>query len=223
MDQKRMIEAALFMSGRSLGSEELGRLLGVAAIGYIDKLVSELTREYEGSGSAIQIIVDGGKYSMRLRDEYSAIAKDFAKDVELSRGALKVLAYVSRNQGVMKSKVVKLLGTGVYVHVKELKEKGFVEQKRAGRSSKLMVTDKFRQYFNVVETSKGIEERSPMEIEEQKAQAQESSVEAVVESEDSGEFTAEGATQPARKKSRDEDEEKDSDSEENEEDGEMEE
>ncbi len=166
MDQKRIVEAALFMSGRPLSAEELGRLLGVAALGYIEKIVGELAREYDERKSAVQVVSEAGKYALRLREEYSAIAKDFAKEAELSRGALKVLAYISKSPNVLKSSVVKLLGTSVYGYVKELCDKGFLEQKRSGRSSKLSVTEKFRQYFNVVETTQGVVERSEADVSE---------------------------------------------------------
>jgi len=44
---------------------------------------------------------------------------------------------------------VKLFGASVYDHMKELAEKGFVESKKQGRSKKITVTNKFREYFNV--------------------------------------------------------------------------
>jgi len=66
---------------------------------------------------------------------------------DISRAALKVLAFISKNDGVEQSKLVKMLGTGVYDHMKELMEKGFVTRQKKGRTMAVHTTPKFSEYF----------------------------------------------------------------------------
>ncbi len=149
MEKRRIIEAALFMSSKPLSVDELGKLLGIAAAGYVKKEIGKLQKEYDENGSAIQIVNEMGNFAMRLRPEYSSAVKEFAQEGEISSHALKVLAYIHKQEGILKSSLVKKLGSTVYASVKELDQKGFVEQQRAGRSSKLNTTPKFKDYFGV--------------------------------------------------------------------------
>jgi segregation and condensation protein B len=147
-EEKRIIEAALFISGRDMSLEELRQLTGIGALGYLKTVVDELRDDYEGRGSAIEVLEANGKYSLRVKNDCIGRVKQFAQDSEISRVALRTLAYLSKNDGMLKSTLVKRLGTGIYQDVKELVANGFVKQQKAGRTSKLILTDKFKKYFS---------------------------------------------------------------------------
>ncbi|MBN2477844.1 SMC-Scp complex subunit ScpB [Candidatus Micrarchaeota archaeon] len=148
MDEKRIIEAALFISARELSMDDLKKLTGIAAPGFIHKLIEELKNEYAERGSAIDIISINGKYVMNLKENYNEKVKDFAQEVELSPGALKVLGYIYQNKGaVLKSTIAKRLGSWIYPYVKELVQGEFVKAVKHGRTSRLELTDKFHRYF----------------------------------------------------------------------------
>jgi len=146
-EEKRIIEAALFISARPMSLEEFRTLTGVGALGYLRKAVAELQKDYEDRGSAVEIAESEGKYLMRIKNEHVERVKQFAQDTEISKSALRTLAYLSKNDGMLKSQLVKKIGTHVYQNVKELTDGGFIRQQKAGRSSKLILTDKFRAYF----------------------------------------------------------------------------
>jgi len=146
-EEKRLMEAALFISARLMSLEELRSLTGIGALGYLKKGMTELQKEYEDRGSAIEIIEVEGKYIMRIRPEHVERVKEFAQDTEIGKSALRTLAFISKHDGILKSQLVKKMGTSIYQNVKELTEAGFVKQQKAGRSSKLILTDKFRKYF----------------------------------------------------------------------------
>ena len=146
-EEKRLIEAALFISARPMSIEEFRTLTGIGALGYLKKAMGELQKEYEERNSAIEIIEVDGKYLMRIRPQHVDRVKEFAQDTEIGKSALRTLAYISRHDGILKSQLVRKMGTQVYQNVKELTEAGFVKQQKAGRSSKLILTDKFRKYF----------------------------------------------------------------------------
>ncbi len=147
LEKQKIIEAALFMSTKPLSVADLAKLLNIAAIGYVTKEIKELQKQYLEKDGAIQIFEENGKYVMTLKSEYAKEVKDFAKEAEISPHALKTLGYIAKNDGILKSILCKKLGSTIYQDVMELDEKGFINQKKAGRSKKLFLTQKFKDYF----------------------------------------------------------------------------
>ncbi len=146
-EAEKIIEAALFMSSKPLAVAELGKLIGVAAPGFVSQRLDSLKAKYDSAGSAIEIAFEEGKYYMRLRSEYVNYVKDFAQTGEITKHALRTLAYISKSEGMRKSQLADKLGSAIYQDVAELVEKGFVIQKKSGRSSSLSTTPKFKAYF----------------------------------------------------------------------------
>ena len=157
MDEREaegIIEAALFMSSRPLDVKELGKLIGVAAPGFVQQRLDALKARYEQAGSAIEIFLEDGKYQMRVRPTYVGAVKQFASEGEISRHALRTLAYISKNEGITKRQLFAKLGSTIYADVTELIEKGFVSAKKCGRTSSLSTTAKFKVYFGQQEQSR---------------------------------------------------------------------
>ncbi|MFH1221860.1 MAG: SMC-Scp complex subunit ScpB [Candidatus Micrarchaeota archaeon] len=152
-NEKRYIEAALFISSRPVSLDDLKKLTGIGAMGYIQKMLIELKQEYESRGSAVEINEVEGKYEMRVGSAYVERVKEFAQDAEISKAALRTLAFISKHDGMLKSELVKKIGPQIYDDVHELVETGFVKQKKAGRSSQLMLTEKFKRYFTRAEAT----------------------------------------------------------------------
>jgi segregation and condensation protein B len=146
-EEKSIIEAALFMSSRAMSLEEFRTLTGIGALGYIQSVIAELKKDYDDRGSAIEIADLDGKYLLRIRNEYLPRVKQFAQDTEISKSALRTLAYISKHDGILKSALVKKIGTSIYQDVKELVENDFLKSQKAGRTSKLILTEKFKRYF----------------------------------------------------------------------------
>jgi len=151
-DKKRLIESALFISARSMSVDELMKLTGIAAPGFVKSMLENLRLEYAQRGSAVEIGEIEGKWLMRVKDEYAERVKGFAQQAEVGRSAMRTLAYIARHDGVLKSEVAHRVGSQIYDDVKELVQNGFVRQVKAGRSRRLFLTDKFRQYFRTVQT-----------------------------------------------------------------------
>ncbi len=149
-EAEKIIEAALFMSSKPLTVAELGKLIGVAAPGFVSQRLDALKGRYDAAGSAIEIAAEEGKHYMRLRVQYVNAVKQFASEGEISRHALRTLAYISKNEGMRKSLLADKLGSTIYQDVAELVEKGFLLQKKSGRSSTLATTPKFKSYFGTI-------------------------------------------------------------------------
>jgi segregation and condensation protein B len=148
-EYKRIAEAALFASGRAMGPDELAGILGIAAIGYVKTVMNELTSDYEARNCALIVSKVGDKYLLSVRDQYLSKVNTLAGSPDISKSALRILAYVGKNEPVMQNSLVKAFGTSTYDHVKELVEKDFVKTARVGRTKKLETTQKFREYFSL--------------------------------------------------------------------------
>ncbi len=149
LDYKKVAEAALFASGRAMGIDELAKAIGLGSIGSLESIMDSLVNEYAGRDSAIEIQKLGSKYVMSIREPYASKVNGLAGAPDISRGALRILAYISKNEPVMQSAVVKAFGTTTYDYMKELVEKEFVIRKQVGRTKRIETTDKFKEYFNV--------------------------------------------------------------------------
>ncbi len=144
-EEKKLIEAALFISARPMSLEELRTLTGIGALGYLQNVMTELMKDY--SERAIEVVQNEGKYEMRIRDDCLGKVKQFAQDIEITKSAIRTLAYLSKHDGMLKSELVRKIGTHVYLDVKELVDSGFVKATRSGRTSKLTLTEKFKKFF----------------------------------------------------------------------------
>jgi len=146
-EAEKIIEAALFMSSKPLAVGELGKLIGVAAPGFVAQRLDALRQRYDSSGSAVEIAFEEGRYYMRVRQQLVGFVKEFAQTAEISKHALRTLAYIAKNDGITKRSLFLKLGGGIYEDVAELVEKGFVTQKRSGRTKAVSTTPKFKAYF----------------------------------------------------------------------------
>ncbi|MEM0146882.1 MAG: SMC-Scp complex subunit ScpB [Candidatus Micrarchaeaceae archaeon] len=144
---ENLVEAALFMSSRALSINEIAKIAGIGSLGQVDSYIKRLIEEYKNRNTALEIEEIGGKYLLTIKQEYASKVSSLASGPEISKGALRLLAYVSKNNGILQSELVKAFGESTYAHVKELVEKEFVSSKKQGRSKKLFVTEKFNEYF----------------------------------------------------------------------------
>jgi len=81
-------------------------------------------------------------------EPYLKYVSTFAGAPDISRGALRILAYISKNEPIMQNNIVKAFGTSSYEYIKEILDKGFIKATKSGRTKKLETTEKFKEYFN---------------------------------------------------------------------------
>jgi segregation and condensation protein B len=148
-DYKRVAEAALFTAGRAVSCDELGSLIGIAAVGHVRTIMDELIKEYEQRNGALEVRRIGDSYILEVRDTYAQKVAGLAGSPDISRASLKILAYISKNEPIMQSSVVKAFGSSAYAHIKELVEKEFIRALRTGRTRRIETTNKFREYFGI--------------------------------------------------------------------------
>ncbi len=148
-DYKKLIEAALFMSPNAMSVNEISEATGIASPGIIERLLNELMSDYESRDTSLKVMSISGKYMFGLKDPYISKVSSLAKGPDISRGALRVLAYISKNEGTLQSDLVKYFGSSTYDYMSELTEKEFVESRKYKRTKKIETTPKFKEYFSV--------------------------------------------------------------------------
>ncbi len=156
---KNQIEAALFVAGRPLGLEELSSKLEIKQ-DLIKAIINELAFEFLDRTTAIEIVQIGDKYSMQIKPEYTEKVARFAAGGLIPQRIMRTLTIIALKQPILKSKLVKIRGSGAYEHVKWLLDNEFINAIKKGRSHELTTNQKFAETFgfstNVEEMKKQI-------------------------------------------------------------------
>ncbi|MBD2387412.1 SMC-Scp complex subunit ScpB [Cylindrospermum sp. FACHB-282] len=143
------IEAILYLKGKPLS---LGEIAEYAACdrATVQEGIIELIDNYARRDSALEVVETPDGYSLQLRSDFYDLVQTLIP-VELGVGALRTLAAIALNSPILQTDLINLRGSGVYQHVPELVELGFVRKRRdnESRSFSLQITPKFHQYFQI--------------------------------------------------------------------------
>jgi len=155
-EQKKLAEAALFMSPDVIGVEELMKVMETEDKDLVLRILDELMSEFNSRNTGLEIIKTEHKFRMKVKDHYIKHVSHLAVDTEFSKATLRTLGLIAVKHPVKQSIVVKIIGNKAYDYVKLLAEKGFVKAKKAGNTKLLEITPKFESYFgkNIEEIKK---------------------------------------------------------------------
>ncbi len=145
---KNLIEASLYVSGRSLSIEELNTRLEIPKK-EVEELINELAFEYLERSTALVINKVGEDFQMALRTEFIEKVSKFAKGGAIAERYLRTLTVIALKQPILKSLVIKLRGSGAYEHVKYLLDNDLIFAIKKGRSHELTTTDKYAEMFGL--------------------------------------------------------------------------
>ncbi len=149
LDYGKLVEAALFMASKAIGLDELSKQTGIASKATLESMMNKLIDKYKDSDTSLEIVKIGDKYMFSLKEPYASKVSSLAGGPDITKGALRVLSYINKNDGILQSSLVKIFGGSTYDHIKELLENDFVEAKKFKTSKKITTTQKFKEYFNV--------------------------------------------------------------------------
>lgn len=150
-DLKNKIEAVLFTTGRNLSLQEISQLSGIGSIGLLKEALESLNNDYKNRNSSLEILNEQDKWKLNLKREYLYLTEKLLSDSELDKPAQETLAVVAFKQPVLQSDIIKIRGNTAYDHMKILKDQGFVTSDKSGRTRILKLTQKFYDYFDVVD------------------------------------------------------------------------
>lgn len=147
-DELAVIEAALFMSARAMGVDELA---GIVKRPTDDtrRLVDALASAYERRASGLRLVETGEGYRLSVRDDLADAVSHLAEKTDITEAELRTLAVIAYCQPILQSQLVRMRGNNAYAHIASLREKGYVEARQSGRSLALSTTDRFRTHFAV--------------------------------------------------------------------------
>lgn len=143
------IEAILYLKAQPLKIAQIAELAKCDRNTAEEGLI-ELMGDYAHRDSAIEIAETEDGYALQLREIYKPLVDDIVP-LDIGLGALRTLAAIALRGPIAQSELVDLRGSGVYQHVPDLVEQGFVKKRRQaeGRSSWLQITEKFYQHFEI--------------------------------------------------------------------------
>ncbi len=144
------IEAALYSAGRPLLIEELIKASGTESRTKTLNILNNIMKKAKSAFKAIEIaILPDGSYVFQLKPEYSSTIRRYASKPILQKATLKTLSYIAYMQPISSKQLVETRGTGVYSHLKDLRQLDYIQHENVGRMKIYNTTTKFKKYFGI--------------------------------------------------------------------------
>jgi len=146
MNQKALLEAALFVSDKPLSLEKLVKIIG-SPEQQVKELMIRLQTDLKTDDRGIELVDTPEGYELRVKQEYRERVVRLAPFADLSDGMMRTLAIVAAKQPVKQSLIVKFQGNKTYGYVVGLEEKGLIKTEKYGRTKIITTTPDFEKYF----------------------------------------------------------------------------
>lgn len=144
------IEAALYSSGRPLRVEDIIKASGTESRTKTLELLDNIMKKTKSAFKALEVVIlPDGSYVMQLKPEYSSTVKRYASKPVLPNATLKTLSYIAYMQPISSKQLVETRGSGVYSHLKELRQLDYISHQNVGRLKIYSTTEKFQKYFGI--------------------------------------------------------------------------
>ena len=144
------IESALYSAGRPLRIEDIIRASGTESRTKTLDLLEAIMKKTKTAFKALEITtLPDGSYVMQLKPEYSSTVKRYASKPVLPNATLKTLSYIAYMQPIASKQLVETRGSGVYAHLKELRQLDYITHQNVGRLKIYTTTEKFQKYFGI--------------------------------------------------------------------------
>ena len=144
------LESALYSAGRPLTVEELIKASGTESRQKTLDVLDSIIKKMKSAFKAIEIVnLPDGSYVFQIKPEYSSSVRKYASKPLLSRATQKTLSYIALEQPISSKQLLEVRGSGVYTHLKELRQLNFIEHQTVGRLRIYSTTEKFQKYFGI--------------------------------------------------------------------------
>ena len=144
------VEAALYSAGRPMRVEELIRASGTESRTKTHEIINNLMKKTKSAFRAIEIVMlPDDSYVFQLKPEYHSTIRKYASKPILPNATLKTLSYIAYQQPISSKQLVETRGSGVYSHLKELRQLDFIRHHSVGRLKIYNTTEKFQKYFGI--------------------------------------------------------------------------
>jgi len=144
------LESALYSAGRPLTVEELIKASGTESRQKTLSVLDSIIKKMKSAFKAIEIVsLPDSSYVFQIKPEYSSSVRKYASKPLLSRATQKTLSYIALEQPISSKQLLEVRGSGVYTHLKELRQLNFIEHQAVGRLRIYSTTEKFQKYFGI--------------------------------------------------------------------------
>jgi len=144
------LESALYSAGRPLTVEELIKASGTESRQKTLDVLDSIIKKMKSAFKAIEIInLPDSSYVFQIKPEYSSSVRKYASKPLLSKATQKTLSYIALEQPISSKQLLEVRGSGVYTHLKELRQLNFIEHQTVGRLRIYSTTEKFQKYFGI--------------------------------------------------------------------------
>lgn len=144
------IEAALYSAGRPLTIEEIIRASGTESRTKTGEILLSIMKKTKSAFKALEVVtLPDGSYVFQLKPEYSDVIRRYASKPILPKATLKTLSYIAYMQPISSKQLVETRGSGVYSHLKELRQLDYITHQNVGRLKIYTTTEKFQKYFGI--------------------------------------------------------------------------
>ena len=148
--QVALVEAALYVAGRPLDLKTMANVAGTRSKKKVRKLAKTLLENYKNRETALEILeVEGERFVMQLKTEYTVRVRKLSTKPLLSAGPLKTLSYIAFRQPVLQTQVVEVRGHHSYGHLKQLEEMELIAREGNGKKRVLKTTQFFADFFGL--------------------------------------------------------------------------
>ena len=162
LDEKDIIEAALFLYDRPVSSQELSEI-AQTTVGEIERYIEEIRDKHLDQNAAYYIAdVEDQKIQLKLREEIALhLHWPFIKRSEVPRHLLKLLSLIAFKQYVLEetvspSKLIRIFGKAVSQDIDELQTMNLLSVAMKGNKKLITVTEDFLTLFKLPEKPKDI-------------------------------------------------------------------
>ncbi len=146
-EQKKLIEAILFMSPKSVSTDDFAKNLGLKNSAEAETIALELMNEFNSRDSALEIVKLDDSFQMKVKQPFDSKVGHLASEQLFHKGIMKTLALIAFKQPIKQADLVKYRNVKAYDHIAKLVEEGFITRESKGRTYILKTTRKFLEYF----------------------------------------------------------------------------
>lgn len=146
MNNKALLEAALFVSEKPLSARKLAEITGLSEKD-VTLLVLDIQKDVKKSDRGVDLVETPEGYEFRLKPDYREKVVGLAPFSDLSEGVLRTLAIVAARQPVKQSVIVRYQGNKAYGYIEKLLKKGLITTEKSGRTKLVSTTPDFEKYF----------------------------------------------------------------------------
>jgi segregation and condensation protein B len=152
-----LVEAGLYVAGRPLDLKTLANLSGTRSKRKVRKLAQALVENYANRDTALEVLeLEGERFVMQLKAEYTAKVRKLATKPLLSSGPLKTLSYIAFRQPISQPQVINVRGHHAYGHLKQLEEMELIVREGVGRKKMIRTTEFFADFFGLSHDLRGM-------------------------------------------------------------------